>query len=62
MKRGFEFKNLVVLLIGIVFLTGMASMALAEYPERPITINVPWSPGGGTDRTARALAVGLDLN
>ena len=60
MKRGFEFRHLVAILTGIVFLTGIASMALAEYPERPITINVPWSPGGGTDRTARALAAGLE--
>ena len=58
MKKGFEFRHLAAILIGIFFLTGIASIAWAEYPERPITINVPWSPGGGTDRTARALAAG----
>jgi tripartite-type tricarboxylate transporter receptor subunit TctC len=30
--------------------------AQAEYPERPITIIVPWGAGGGTDATGRILA------
>lgn len=30
--------------------------ARAEYPERPITLIVPWAPGGSTDLTGRALA------
>jgi tripartite-type tricarboxylate transporter receptor subunit TctC len=33
-----------------------AAPALAEYPERPITIIVPWGAGGGTDATGRILA------
>ena len=46
-------------------LTGMALVALAlvgacpaeaAYPERPITIIVPWGAGGGTDATGRILA------
>jgi tripartite-type tricarboxylate transporter receptor subunit TctC len=30
--------------------------ARAEYPERPITIIVPWGAGGGTDATGRIIA------
>jgi tripartite-type tricarboxylate transporter receptor subunit TctC len=30
--------------------------AKAEYPERPITIIVPWGAGGGTDATGRIIA------
>ncbi|HSW26514.1 MAG TPA: tripartite tricarboxylate transporter substrate-binding protein, partial [Burkholderiaceae bacterium] len=30
--------------------------ALAAYPERPITLIVPWGAGGGTDAVARILA------
>ncbi len=33
-----------------------ASAALAAYPERPITLIVPWGAGGGTDAVARILA------
>ncbi|MFO7856765.1 MAG: tripartite tricarboxylate transporter substrate binding protein [Paracoccaceae bacterium] len=29
--------------------------ARAEYPERPITLLVPWSAGGGTDATGRMI-------
>ncbi|GBD44467.1 hypothetical protein HRbin40_01956 [bacterium HR40] len=38
----------------IVALT--ATKAHAAWPERPITIIVPWGAGGGTDATARILA------
>lgn len=33
-----------------------AGPAQAEYPERPITMIVPWSAGGGTDATGRIIA------
>ncbi|RMF85968.1 MAG: tripartite tricarboxylate transporter substrate binding protein, partial [Nitrospinota bacterium] len=51
---------MMVLFVGVGLMVGMVVEAAAAYPERPITINVPWSPGGGTDRTARALAVSLE--
>ena len=31
------------------------SAAVAAYPERPITLIVPWGAGGGTDATARII-------
>lgn len=34
--------------------------ALADYPERPVTIIVPWGAGGGTDTITRILATGLE--
>lgn len=35
---------------------GAAGAALAEYPERAITLIVPWAAGGGSDATARIVA------
>src|SRR6185369_10180595 len=29
--------------------------ALAQYPQRPIQLIVPWGAGGGTDATARVI-------
>jgi tripartite-type tricarboxylate transporter receptor subunit TctC len=34
----------------------LAPIAAAQYPNRPITLIVPWGAGGGTDATARILA------
>jgi putative tricarboxylic transport membrane protein len=37
-----------------------ASVAIAAYPERPLTLIVPWGAGGGTDATARIIATLLE--
>lgn len=37
-----------------------AAPALAEYPERPVTIIVPWGAGGGTDTIIRIFATGFE--
>ena len=39
-------------------LTGLAALA-ADYPSRPITIEIPYPPGGTADSVARPLAVEL---
>ncbi|TNG90580.1 tripartite tricarboxylate transporter substrate binding protein [Pasteurellaceae bacterium USgator11] len=36
-----------------------SSVALAAYPEKPLTIIVPWGAGGNTDTIARLVAKGL---
>lgn len=35
-------------------------VARAEYPEKPITLIVPWAAGGGTDSVARAIGASLE--
>lgn len=41
-------------------LSAFAVPAMAQFPERPITLNVAWAAGGGTDAVARIIAVGLE--
>lgn len=37
----------------------VAAPAVAQYPNKPVTIIVPWPPGGPSDITARPMAKGL---
>ncbi len=46
-----------LLIAGLV--STMAASAFAEYPEKPVTIVVPFSAGGPTDKVARDLAEAL---
>ncbi|WP_246209791.1 tripartite tricarboxylate transporter substrate binding protein [Pikeienuella piscinae] len=46
---------LAALAIGGLVAAAAAVPAQAEYPERPITLIVPWGAGGGTDATGRIL-------
>jgi tripartite-type tricarboxylate transporter receptor subunit TctC len=39
---------------------GFAPPAAAAFPERPITLVVPWAAGGGTDAVARMVALLLE--
>lgn len=48
------------LLILLAATFALFSVSFAQnYPTRPITFTVPWSPGGGTDTASRALAAVL---
>src|SRR3546814_3405170 len=38
----------------------VSGIANAAWPERPITIIVPWAAGGGTDATARIVGTLLE--
>lgn len=42
--------------LGIIGSIFSSAPALAEYPDKPITMIVPWAAGGSTDQTARVLA------
>ena len=44
--------------LGAASLLPGAALA-ADYPSRPITLIIPWSAGGGTDATGRAIAAVL---
>lgn len=49
-------------LSGLLLLLGSSAAAqdpASAYPNKPITIIVPYAPGGGTDVAARSLAAGL---
>ena len=47
-------------LLVALFAIASAGVALAAYPERPITFVVPWGAGGGTDGTARFFAAMME--
>src|SRR4051812_50071726 len=46
------------LITALAFAT--ASLAHAQYPQRPVQLIVPWGAGGGTDATARIIATLLE--
>src|ERR1700710_2739968 len=46
--------------LGVASLALAAGAAQAAWPERPITLIVPWGAGGGTDATARIIGSRLE--
>jgi len=57
-RRGVRRAGLVAVCVGILTCLGLEG-ARAAYPERPITLIVPFAPGGPTDIIARILSVAL---
>nr|WP_321456167.1 tripartite tricarboxylate transporter substrate binding protein [uncultured Cohaesibacter sp.] len=54
-----QFNHVVRTSVAALALCTMAGSAFAAWPERAVTIIVPWSAGGGTDATARMVAADL---
>ena len=56
MQRKMKYcKILCLFFFAVVLATWTGGMAWAEYPEKPITLIVPWPPGGASDVTPRTL-------
>ncbi len=57
--RKFARRSLKKLLVGgglaVLALSQLLTPAMAAWPERPVTLIVPWGAGGGTDATGRML-------
>ena len=47
-------------LVGLTAAAAMATPAFADYPERAIELTIPAGAGGGTDTSARKLAILLE--
>lgn len=50
----------ILVAFAVAFSAITAGVAVAEYPDKPITFIVPYSPGGGSDQQARRLQPGLE--
>ena len=48
--------NIRTILLGLLASALLASPAAAEFPDKPITIQAPYAPGGNIDVTARIIA------
>src|SRR5665213_3819473 len=58
-QRNFIRSIILAAILGGIFATAQAPGAQAAYPERTVTLLVPFAPGGPTDIIARILAESL---
>jgi tripartite-type tricarboxylate transporter receptor subunit TctC len=52
-------KRMLTIAASAVMVAALASPAIAEFPERPVKMIVPWAPGGDTDNIFRPFAAEL---
>jgi tripartite-type tricarboxylate transporter receptor subunit TctC len=53
--RKYQASIVCLFIVSAVFFALAAGSARAEYPDKPITLIVPWPPGGASDVTPRSL-------
>ena len=59
-KHSYYLRVGILVAFAVAFSAITANVAVAEYPDKPITFIVPYSPGGGSDQQARRLQAGLE--
>ena len=58
-RNAFLSQILPLVFIGMLALSGTATVQAQTYPSKPVRIIVPFAPGGGADIIARAVSIGL---
>ena len=59
LRKGKPFSALRPLALCLTLGAFACTAALADYPDKPIKLIVPWAPGGATDQIGRTLAHSL---
>ena len=59
-KHSYYLRVGILAAFAVAFSAITAGVAVAEYPDKPITFIVPYAPGGGSDQQARRLQPGLE--